>query len=104
MSEEVVLDVKGLKKTFHVGFFRKRVEAVKNATFVVQRGEIFGLLGPNGAGKTTTIKAILRLIYPTTRRKRPKANGSAAKWRTRMTWSSKSRRKNWGVCDANCWR
>ena len=65
MSDEIVLEVKGLRKVFHIGFFRKRVEAVKNASFSVKRGEIFGLLGPNGAGKTTTIKSILRLIFPT---------------------------------------
>jgi len=64
MSEDIVLEVKGLRKVFHIGFFRKRVEAVKNASFSVRRGEIFGLLGPNGAGKTTTIKSILRLIFP----------------------------------------
>ena len=58
-------EVRGLRKVFHIGFFRKRVEAVKNASFSVKRGEIFGLLGPNGAGKTTTIKAVLRLIFPT---------------------------------------
>ena len=28
--------------------------AVKNNTFSVKKGEIFGLLGPNGAGKSTT--------------------------------------------------
>jgi ABC-2 type transport system ATP-binding protein len=65
MSDDVVLEVRGLRKVFHIGFFRKRVEAVKNASFSVKRGEIFGLLGPNGAGKTTTIKAVLRLIFPT---------------------------------------
>ncbi len=65
MSDDVVLEVKGLRKVFHIGFFRKRVEAVNGTTFSVRRGEIFGLLGPNGAGKTTTIKAILRLIFPT---------------------------------------
>jgi len=65
MSDELVLEVKGLKKTFHIGFFRKRVEAVRGTSFQVKRGEIFGLLGPNGAGKTTTIKSILRLIFPT---------------------------------------
>jgi len=64
MSDDIVLEVKGLRKVFHIGFFRKRVEAVKNASFSVKRGEIFGLLGPNGAGKTTTIKSILRLIFP----------------------------------------
>ena len=65
MDDDVVLEVKGLAKVFHIGFFRKRVEAVKDTTFSVKKGEIFGLLGPNGAGKTTTIKAILRLIFPT---------------------------------------
>jgi ABC-2 type transport system ATP-binding protein len=65
MGSDVVLEVIGLKKTFHIGFFRKRVEAVRGTSFTVSRGEIFGLLGPNGAGKTTTIKSILRLIFPT---------------------------------------
>jgi ABC-2 type transport system ATP-binding protein len=65
MSDDFVLEVEGLRKVFHIGFFRKRVEAVRRTSFKVKRGEIFGLLGPNGAGKTTTIKAILRLIFPT---------------------------------------
>lgn len=65
MSDDLVLEVAGLYKTFHIGFFRKRVDAVRGTSFVVKRGEIFGLLGPNGAGKTTTIKSILRLIFPT---------------------------------------
>jgi len=37
--------------------------AVKNLSFSVKKGEIFGFLGPNGAGKTTTIKAMLGLIF-----------------------------------------
>jgi len=57
-----VLQVDNFRKTFHVGFFRKRVEAARGISFEVRKGEIFGLLGPNGAGKTTTIKTILRLI------------------------------------------
>jgi len=65
MSDDLVLEVKGLRKVFRIGFFRKRVEAVRGTSFCVKRGEIFGLLGPNGAGKTTTIKSILRLIFPT---------------------------------------
>ena len=69
MSEDAddagVIEVKGLAKTFRVGFMRKKVEAVRGVDFEVRRGEIFGLLGPNGAGKTTSIKAILRLVFPT---------------------------------------
>ncbi len=63
-SEAPVVEVRGLTKTFRIGFFRKKVEAVRGIDFEVSRGEIFGLLGPNGAGKTTSIKAILGLIFP----------------------------------------
>jgi ABC-2 type transport system ATP-binding protein len=58
-----ILSVQDLHKTFRVGFFRKRVEAVRGVSFEVAEGETFGLLGPNGAGKTTSIKAILRLVH-----------------------------------------
>lgn len=61
---DAVLRVRNLQKTFRIGFFRKRVEAVRGVDFEVRDGEIFGLLGPNGAGKTTTIKMILGLIFP----------------------------------------
>ena len=38
------------------------VEALKEVSFVVERGEIFGLIGPDGAGKSTLFKAMLGLI------------------------------------------
>ena len=41
------------------------VNAVKDVTFNVEKGEVVGLLGPNGAGKTTTMRMINRLIEPT---------------------------------------
>jgi ABC-2 type transport system ATP-binding protein len=54
---EPVIKVSNLKKTYHTG--RKEVvEAVKNVSFSVVKGEIFGILGPNGAGKTTTLEII----------------------------------------------
>jgi ABC-2 type transport system ATP-binding protein len=37
---------------------------VKNLSFSVGRGEMFGLLGPNGAGKTTTIRMVMNILYP----------------------------------------
>ncbi|AFZ04056.1 daunorubicin resistance protein DrrA family ABC transporter ATP-binding protein [Calothrix sp. PCC 6303] len=40
------------------------VEAVKDVSFQIQPGEIFGLLGPNGAGKTTTLRALCTLTTP----------------------------------------
>ncbi len=39
-------------------------EAVKDISFQVNSGEIFGLLGPNGAGKTTTIRCLCTLAKP----------------------------------------
>ncbi|MBD2409597.1 lysozyme [Nostoc calcicola FACHB-389] len=40
------------------------VVAVKDVSFQVESGEIFGLLGPNGAGKTTTLRALCTLTTP----------------------------------------
>jgi len=37
--------------------------ALKNVSFEIPEGQIFGLLGPNGAGKTTLIRIINRIIY-----------------------------------------
>ena len=40
-------------------------QAVKQVSFQVRPGEIFGLLGPNGAGKTSTLSAVEGLLTPT---------------------------------------
>ncbi len=65
-ADAPLIDVRNLRKTFKIGFFRKKtVEAVKGVSFEVRRGEIFGFLGPNGSGKTTTIKMLTGLIQPT---------------------------------------
>lgn len=41
-----------------------KTQAVKDVSFVVNPGEIFGLLGPNGAGKTTILRMILDIFKP----------------------------------------
>ena len=41
-----------------------KVQAVKDVSFEVFPGEIFGLLGPNGAGKTTSIRIMLDIFEP----------------------------------------
>jgi len=69
MSNKVVLQVNNLTKIYgqevNLGFmtYGKEVLAVKNASFSVNKGEIFGFLGPNGAGKTTTMRAILNYLW-----------------------------------------
>ncbi len=40
-------------------------EVLKEVTFTVEPGDIFGYLGPNGAGKTTTIRIVLGLLRAT---------------------------------------
>jgi ABC-2 type transport system ATP-binding protein len=40
------------------------ISAVKDISFTVTKGEIFGILGPNGAGKTTTIRCLTTLAKP----------------------------------------
>lgn len=39
--------------------------AVRDITFDVRKGEIFGFLGPNGAGKTTTLRMMCGILDPT---------------------------------------
>ncbi|MFQ6056902.1 MAG: ATP-binding cassette domain-containing protein, partial [Methanosarcinales archaeon] len=39
-------------------------EVIKDISFSVELGEIFGLLGPNGAGKTTILRMMLDIIKP----------------------------------------
>ncbi|MEN3046372.1 MAG: heme ABC exporter ATP-binding protein CcmA [Candidatus Hydrothermales bacterium] len=58
-EKETLINVENISKKF--GDFY----AVKNLSFDIKKGEIFGLLGPNGAGKTTTLKMLLGLIKPT---------------------------------------
>jgi ABC-2 type transport system ATP-binding protein len=65
---DAVIRVERLKKEFRQGFLMRRVLAVKDISFQVDRGDIFGFLGPNGAGKTTTIKMLTGLISPSSGR------------------------------------
>ncbi len=58
MEKETVIKVEHLAKSF--GSF----QAVKDVSFTVSRGDVFGFLGPNGAGKSTTIRCLLSLIKP----------------------------------------
>jgi ABC-2 type transport system ATP-binding protein len=60
-----VIAVEHLSKEYRTPFRRRRVMAVRDVSFSVERGEIFGFVGPNGAGKTTTIRTLMGLIRAT---------------------------------------
>ncbi len=51
-----VIEVRNISKSFG------NTQAVRNVSFEVPRGRIFGLLGPNGAGKTTAIRIINHIL------------------------------------------
>lgn len=53
-----MIKVNGITKSY------EEIEALKNISFSIKKGEIFGLLGPNGAGKSTTINILSSLIAP----------------------------------------
>lgn len=69
------ISIQNLSKTYPPAFPRLKrffrlpvkdsVEALKNVSFEISEGEIFGLIGRNGAGKTTLTKIIATLIQPT---------------------------------------
>ena len=56
----LAVEAKNLKKTFKTK--QGNVEAVRDVSFKVNNGEIFGILGPNGAGKSTTILMLTTLL------------------------------------------
>ncbi len=70
-----MISVQNLSKTYPSNFRKLKqflrlptkepVEALRNVSFEVADGEIFGLIGKNGAGKTTLTKIIATLVQPT---------------------------------------
>jgi ABC-2 type transport system ATP-binding protein len=68
-GKEKAIVAEHLSKVFNVtkGTIRRtktQVVAVKDVSFEVDYGELFGLVGPNGAGKTTTIKMLTTMLIP----------------------------------------
>ncbi|MGB4596063.1 MAG: ATP-binding cassette domain-containing protein, partial [Anaerolineaceae bacterium] len=49
----------------HLTKYYGKSRGIKELSFSVEEGELFGFIGPNGAGKSTTIRLLLSLIHPT---------------------------------------
>jgi ABC-2 type transport system ATP-binding protein len=69
LSSGYAVEARQLRRSFRtreglIRRTRKDVEAVRDVSFAIAPGELFGLLGPNGAGKTTTIKMLITLLVP----------------------------------------
>jgi ABC-2 type transport system ATP-binding protein len=59
------VEVKDLTKVFISGMRKQPLIAVRDLSFSVRPGEVYGLIGPNGCGKSTTMKVMLGLLKPT---------------------------------------
>lgn len=57
--DNIILRVNNLTKTYG------EKTALRDVSFTVEKGKIYGFIGENGAGKTTAIRAITGLTYPT---------------------------------------
>src|SRR5260221_2671046 len=55
-----MITLDNIKKTYNKG----QVTAVKDISFIVNPGELFGLIGPDGAGKTTLFRVLTTLLLP----------------------------------------
>jgi len=56
---ETILTITNLNKIF------SKVHAVKNVSFEIKKGNVYGILGPNGSGKSTTLGIILNVVNKT---------------------------------------
>lgn len=61
----VILEVKGLKKTYSTRFGGNKVEALKKVNFSVEEGEYIAIMGESGSGKTTLLNILAALDKPT---------------------------------------
>ncbi|WP_284740459.1 dipeptide ABC transporter ATP-binding protein [Amycolatopsis sp. RTGN1] len=62
MTEEILLDVRGLRTHFDTP--AGVVHAVNDVTFSVRPGQVVGIVGESGSGKSVTARSILRMVRP----------------------------------------
>ena len=62
---ETILEINNLSKNYG------NIRAIRDVSFEVKKGEVYGILGPNGSGKTTTLAVVLGILQ---------ANGGNFQW------------------------
>jgi len=81
MSKEITISVSSLSKTYRLynskrdfikeafhplrKSYHKNFHALKNISFLVQKGEVMGVIGKNGSGKSTLLKILASIVTPT---------------------------------------
>ena len=60
--DDLMIKIEHLHKTYRSGFLMKPKLALKDVSFSVEPGQVYGFIGPNGAGKSTTIKVLTGLL------------------------------------------
>ena len=58
MDRDTAIEIKDVSKSY------KSVEALRDISFNIRKGELFGLIGPDGAGKTTLFRILTTLTLP----------------------------------------
>lgn len=56
--------MKNLIEVSHVSKSYGKVQALRDVSFSVKQGELFGLIGPDGAGKSTLFRILTTLLLP----------------------------------------